>query len=241
MQKNLYFASFFGLLLAPIAHAELRPIAAVSFGFDQVYIGKQQNVLLVPPFINNVYAPDHDFSTQAFGGGFFGVETGLVKDWALQVGLSYYQAQAFNVSGQIYQFGDPSLNDISYQYKIQNKRLLAETKLLYTFQKRFHPYISGGLGEAFNRSYGYQETSASSFTSTMTPFTSSTTHSFTYDLGTGVDVDLTSRVRLGAGYRYADLGKATLGVSPDQSSTETPGYQHLHTNEFILQLSTFFS
>ncbi|MCD6048194.1 MAG: porin family protein [Gammaproteobacteria bacterium] len=239
--RSFHLVSAFALLiLASTSQADLRPVASLSLGLDQAYIGLKQNAILLSD-VENTYMPGANFSTRMLSGGFLGVETTLAKNWGLQLGAAYYQSQPFAISGQVYQFMNPAYNSINYQYQIFSRRFLAESKLFYTFYQRYHPYLVAGLGEAFNYAYAYQETTSDVYSQTMAPFAGHMQHSFTYALGTGMDIDLTQRFKVGAGYRYVNLGKASLGTSPWQTTSQTPSFGHLYANEFLLQFTSYLN
>lgn len=93
---------------------------------------------------------------------------------------------------------------------ISAEQFLVEGKLLYTYHCIFHPYILAGLGVSANR--------ADNFSTNVPPFLTFTrvysSHSetfFSYNVGAGIDFDVTNNIRLGIGYRFADFGKAQLG------------------------------
>ena len=110
--------------------------------------------------------------------------------------------------------------------------------MFHTFKKIWHPYITAGVGEAFNNAYAYIETPIISSDVPMTePFSSHSTKAFTYFAGLGLDVDVGEHLRAGAGYRFLDLGQASLGMTPLQDSTNTISHSHLHANEFLAQLT----
>jgi opacity protein-like surface antigen len=82
--------------------------------------------------------------------------------------------------------------------------------LLFTFEKRFHPYVLAGLGGAYNKASNYS-TSAPAFLTFTRMYAQNDQFAFSYALGLGIDVDINRHTRLGLGYRLADLGYAKLG------------------------------
>ena len=66
----------------------------------------------------------------------------------------------FTARGLLTQGPDAGSSDIyNYQYNITSRQLLAESKLLFNWHERYHPYALMGLGEAFNKASSYQTTS----------------------------------------------------------------------------------
>lgn len=62
---------------------------------------------------------------------------------------------------------------------------------------------------------------------------------FSYAIGIGIDADLSSHVRIGAGYRFSDLGQIKLGNATidTTSASGTLSQAHLYTNEILAQLT----
>lgn len=237
MQKRILLSCLLAASLPITSFANTKPIITFSLGSDRTNVFATKNITLIPPFQNSYNATNH-YDTETVAGLFLGGEMPILQNWALQTGFSYFQSSSFAVGGNVNQFSDPAFNNLTYQYQIQSRRLLIESKLSHAFRQIWHPYITAGLGEAFNQTYAYIEYPITSDAVPMSqPFTSHTTHSFTYLAGLGIDVDLGEHLRAGAGYRFADLGNASLGVTPLQSSSNTISHTHLHTNEFLAQLS----
>ena len=69
------------------------------------------------------------------------------------------------------------------------------------------------------------------------PFGNHTTTSLTYAAGFGVDVNITQHWLIGAGYRFVNLGNASLGTTPLQSGTQTISNSHINANELLALLS----
>lgn len=212
-----------------------RPMLSLALGADAVNTHLNQNLTIIAPFQNSYLSGGANF--QPVAGLFVGMET-MLHNFLTQLGVSYYQNKAYLITGSVYQFADPTLNNLSYQYHIESQRVLVETKVLSTIKQRFHPYFSAGVGEALNQAYQYIETPVSTDDVAMAQgFNNRTYHSFTYQVGLGVEADLTAHWRGGVGYRFIDLGAAGLGATPLQEGSQTIKYNHLHVNELLLQLS----
>lgn len=140
-------------------------------------------------------------------------------------------------SGSIWQFGLPDYENYKYSYQIQSSRVVATGKLLSTYHQKYHPYVSGELGASFNRAVGYNETPLIEEADSMEPFTSRTKSSLSWGIGVGVDVDVRTGLRLGVGYQFADLGKASLGQSLTQETHQTLSINHLYDNQVRIQLT----
>jgi opacity protein-like surface antigen len=237
MNKYLKILFLSSLLSSSTVFASIKPIMTLTLGADIENTGKTTtNITFLPPFYNT-YAGTNQSQPQVLGGIFLGAEFDLASNWATQVGISYYQSST-DIPGDIYQFGLPAYNNLSYTYNITSRRLLAETKLLYAFKSIYHPYIDVGIGEAFNQSNNYSEfPTVSSSVPMPSSFGNNSTNHFTYIAGLGVDVDINKNLRVGAGYRYANFGNTRLGTSPLQADTNTLYTHAITSNEVLFQLS----
>jgi opacity protein-like surface antigen len=214
----------------------LHPVVTLSTGFARanVYSSKLINF---DPF-QNAYIGTNHFDTETDSGLFVGAEMDFLQNWAWQLGLSYFQNEGFQESGNVYQFADPAFNNLTYQYQISSRRISIETKISRAFREIWHPYFSLSFGRACNKSYQYTETPVTSADVPMlVPFANNTAHTWAYSLGVGLDVNIAANWRLGAGYRFVNLGSASLGTTPLQSGTETISNDPIHTNELLAQIS----
>jgi len=237
MQKRILLTSLFAVLLPTLSLADTRPVVSVSLGSDRANVYSTKTITFITPFQNSYIGTNH-YDTEPVIGLFLGGETTFLQNWAWQWGVSYFQSSSFEEDGNVNQFANPAFNNFTYQYQIQSRRVSLEAKLSHAFRQIWHPYLSAGAGEAFNDAYAYTETPLSSAAVPMSPsFAGHTTKSFTYSAGVGIDVDMAEHVRVGAGYRYVNLGNASLGVTPLQTGNHTISNSHLNTNEFLVQLT----
>jgi opacity protein-like surface antigen len=188
------------------------------------------------------YDTHHETEIRGVFGGFLGTEFSLLPIWSLQLGVAYYQTTPFAAEGLLAQGVNPATTaKYEYNYKIISHQALVEGKLLLKRHERFHPYISAGLGAAFNQAKDFNVYFPP--TLAMTPqYDDHTTTSFTYNVGLGFDVDISEHFRIGLGYRFTDLGKANLGNGEyDQfdptSISSTLEQSHLYTQEVLAQLT----
>jgi opacity protein-like surface antigen len=104
-----------------------------------------------------------------------------------------------------------AVNFWNYQYKVLSRQLLFENKLLFTFYKRYHPYLLIGLGGSLNHVYGFQVTPENSGEVATAIFESNHNTSFSTTFGLGIDIDVLKKLRVGLGYRFVNLGNYNLG------------------------------
>ncbi len=141
---------------------------------------------------------------------------------AIAVGVGLYQTGQYDIRGQVIEtaVGDAPSTLYSYKYSISSFRTMAELQFTWMLGK-FAPFINVGVGPAWNQSGEYTETAASSTGYTaLSPFQSRTNANLAFQAGFGVScgfnfTDIQSdfkRERLSLGYRYVDLGQASLGT-----------------------------
>lgn len=188
------------------------------------------------------YKPNQSTQTQSYLGGFLGAEHLIRPQWLVQAGLSYYQPSSFGVHGIVSQgVNVATQNQYAYQYSIKSYQLLAEGKLLYkeTRWNRFLPYLSGGIGAAWNNARYFNVMIVPMFTTFSNQFANHSSSSFSYSVGAGVDIDVAQGMRLGVGYRFIDLGRVATGYSTinDVSTNYTLSQQHFYLNAVAAQFT----
>jgi opacity protein-like surface antigen len=199
-------------------------------------VGQSQSFPIVNPvtdefYLYSAYRPNQ---TSVFVDAFAGAEWNLNANWLVQGGLSYTGASAFSAKGTFLQGADAqSADTYNYSYNILERQLLVQSKLLYTFMQRYHPYVVAGVGSAFNRAYNF-DTSVPSTIAFTREYNDSTTISLAYLVGLGIDVDLTNNWRLGIGYRFADLGSTSFGGT---NVSGTISQTHSYNNIGLLEVS----
>lgn len=216
----------------------LHPFLTLTIGASNTNIGESQNF-----FIDDTrydYSSNVSRARKRIWGASIGTEILLKPQLNLQLGVAYYQPSSpFKQNGVLTQGLDPQSSDqFPYDYHIQTSQLLAESKLLFNLACLYHPYVSFGIGAAFNKGYAYQVTFPPLLT--FTPlFGDHTNTAFSYSIGFGIDIDLVQPFRVGAGYRFADFGKSKLasGIADVMPIAKTLQQTHLYTQELVLQLT----
>jgi opacity protein-like surface antigen len=203
--------------------------------------GKSQTFPIMNPVTDEffIYTANNPTQTAAAFDAFLGTEWTFLPQWALQLGLDYNQAWDFRAEGSLVQGADIQSEDqYSYHYDILTRQLLVESKILYRYKERFHPYLLLGIGASFNEASNYN-TNVPSFLTFTRQYQDNTETSFTYNVGVGVDVDIAKHFRLGLGYRFADFGQVKLG-SASIDTTQVNGtlsQPHLYASEIIAQFT----
>ncbi|MDR3502754.1 MAG: hypothetical protein P4L79_09245 [Legionella sp.] len=231
-----YAQGFAGTMATQTKNLAYRPYAVFTAAADFTRTGHAQTLTLLPPF-TNYYTKHSSYASSADLGLGGGIEGHAFSFLSWQAGISGYWNTPLTRQGDVWQFSLPEFNNFHYHYKIQSSRIMAVAKLLTTYRERIHPYISGELGAAFNRSRSYYETPLIEEAVAMAPFSSHTQSSFSWGVGAGIDVDVWTHLRLGLGYQFADLGHAKLGLSPAEETKQTLNNSNLYTHQARFQLT----
>ncbi len=179
-------------------------------------------------------------------GGFLGVERSLPwYDLLAQVGVEYNYFTPIQIHGEHTVGMDPDYSTLyHYRYQFQSQQVLASFKLLATNDKFLHPYLQVGLGAAWNKVGHFSATTAETGSINLTPsFNDHTKAEFSYNLGAGLDFDMSQNIRLGFGYRFSGLGNASLTggqISMGDFTTSVPfavGIHHAGAHQVIASIS----
>ena len=214
------------------------PLVTLTVGPDFVRQGRAETLSLLPPFAN--YYTNTNSSTTVFDGGVFvGVERAFSDKLWVQLGVSAYRDTQMNPKGHVWLFTLPEFDNLSYAYHIQHTRVMAEGKFLTSLcsYQALHPYVSWGLGAAFNTAQNYQETPLIADAIPTAPFANHTQTSFAWSVGVGFDYTLSAHMRFGVGYQFADLGSVSLGSTPAATTNQTLSFPHLYTNQLRFQFT----
>lgn len=215
-----------------------QPLAIFTLGPDFMKKGQAQTLSPLPPF-EKYYTNTYSSTATADGGVFIGVEHTFNDKLCIQLGMSGYADAQMNPEGHVWLFASSEFDTLSYTYNIQHARIMAEGKFITTLNayQTLHPYLSWGVGAAFNQASNYQETALIQDAVPTLPFANHSQTSFTWGVGIGGDYTLNSHVRLGIGYQFANLGSVSLGPTPASTTPQTLSLSHFYTNQLRFQLT----
>ncbi|MCX7118221.1 MAG: outer membrane beta-barrel protein [Legionellales bacterium] len=233
--------------MGPIAtdRTSFRPVIAILGGASWFRVSTSQS------FLNEnedsfTYNNKGDPRADGFMGGFLGVEHDLWRSGVFaDVGVEYDYYSPVTQKGLNAAGVQPNTDTLyQYQYRYQTQQVLAVGKLFGTVYDRFHPYISGGVGAAFNQLNSYQAFTEETGNRNLTPtFLNHHQTVFSYQLGIGVDTHLNQHLRLGLGYRFSWFDRVSLGSGTVTFANYsapvpfTPSAQNITANQFVAQLS----
>lgn len=143
--------------------------------------------------------------------------------------------------GDVFRFGSPSFNELTYSTHIRSTRLMFDTALTVLSRCGFSTFVIGGLGDASSR-VRYSDTVNSDITCDIQNINldSKSNSHFVWELGAGLNYAFNCRVGVSAEYLYTDFGK----LNPSRSGNTgiiaqpiiSPANFNLHTQAVLLGL-----
>jgi len=135
---------------------------------------------------------------------------------------AYYLSKNSAVTGDVWRFGSPAFNQLTYKIPVRSSRLMLDAALTILSQQQFSLYAKGGIGNAWNRiSYSDIDNEPNDPCPNQRLHLNSNTRSnFAWEAGGGVSYAFNDRVALSLEYLYADLGN-TRGSAYGNTGTIT--------------------
>ncbi|MFI4918956.1 MAG: outer membrane protein [Legionellales bacterium] len=219
-------------------------LVTVNAGSAHTFVGSDDNLFN--------YQGQSNSDATVLAGAFLGAEHQLPHPGLfVQTGLEYSYFGNGSTKGANSVGIEPDTSTYyHYSWRVQTQQVLAVAKLFTTSklpilsQNDLYPYLSLGLGAAFNKAKQFSASPEGSGSFNVTPaFNSNSTSAFSYSLGLGVDTNIDPHLRVGLGYRFSSFGKAALGdgqVVFNQYKFPVPfslDAHHAYANQIIAQLS----
>lgn len=197
---------------------------------------------LASPYNQDEYAISHDG-----GGAVIALSAG--RRWehdsvwmpVYSVGLSWQYYFNTQMGSTIMQYSDPAFVNYNYNWTLKSNLLLATAKLNLVQYGKWSPYLNGGIGAAFNNASGYNETALAGVTPRISPgFTNSASVQFTYQVGAGIDFQMTPQLIVSLGYNYQNLGRFSSGAGAGTWSSQTLLSDAYGSNEVLVSVNYLF-
>lgn len=198
----------------------------------------QTQTFFLQPEVEKTYSANNTTHALAEGELFVGVQHTINNKFQGQLGLEVATTGNADLSGDIWDDADPTFNNYTYSYQVNNTRIAIKGKLLTDIELyALKPYLSASLGVGFNRAHNFNN-SPTIFQAVASPnFTSNTTTAFSYTAGLGVQKALNTHWQIGVGYEFADWGKSELSSAEGQTMNSGLSLNHLYTNGVLLNLT----
>ena len=151
------------------------------------------------------------------------------------LGLRYQYLLSSKVSGSIEQYSDPTKTNYDYSLNFSTHVLSVLGKLTVYQHKHFAPYVTLGVGEAFNNVGGYSETAQGDVAARTSPgYQSKTAMNTAFSAGLGVDYIFNRKLSMSLGYEYANLGTLKTGNGSGTWSNSSLALGTLTSNTILL-------
>lgn len=135
----------------------------------------------------------------------------------------------------------PVIGSYKYNWELTSNLLLASAKLNLFQYGKFSPYVNAGIGSSFNRTSNYKETPLQGAVPRTNPaYGKFSTSEFAYNVGVGIDLQLTQQFIMSLGYNYQDLGQISSGPGKSAWSNQSLNPGSFHSNEILFSVSYLF-
>jgi opacity protein-like surface antigen len=225
-------------------------LASLDLGFQSVQSGNAMRVNngsdFDTPYNTDIYTADNSSNQTSLGltaGYRWQNESLWLPQYAL--GLRYKYLLANDMSGQIIQYSLPEFTNYNYTLKTSSNVFLVAAKAdLYKY-KQLMPYLSLGLGLAFNDA-SYSEKALAGITPRVSPnFASQTSSQFAYTLGAGLDFKFTEQLLFSIGYEFQDMGSLSTGPGTSDGclkwSDQTLSQSNYQAHALLLSMTHVFN
>ena len=197
--------------------------------------GKMQTFYLRPD-IEKTYTAD-DSTNPLFDGEIsIGLQKRVSQTVQGQLGLAVVATSNASLSGSIWEDADPNFSNFFYNYKIRHSHLAVKGKLIADTSTIAQPYLSAAVGVGFNRAYNFTITPKIFEEIPEPPFNSYTTTVLSDTVGLGMQKALSKHVLVMVGGEFADWGKTTLGLAPEQTMGSGLQLNHFYTSGLLFGL-----
>lgn len=161
--------------------------------------------------------------------------------WFPSIGLQlngYFAS--FKPRGDVLRFGSDDFNEFVYRTDINSSRLMLDTELTAATWRALSLFAIAGIGASWNNiDYSDTENGSTSCDIDSIHLDSHTSSNIAYELGGGLKLAVSSRIKVTLEYLYANLGRistADQGHNNFSSFTVVPADFRLYSNEVLLGL-----
>lgn len=186
------------------------------------------------------YLTNGSYHWEPVGGINGGYEFDLKNNLLLDLGLGLYTTGNFSSSGDVL-ITSGSIQDKFYtvDYDVRSTYLLGEAKLRWQATQSLLPFVSAGLGAAWNDAKNFTFTSTGLGFATN-PFPSRTTTNIAYQLGIGVDYQFMLNNSIGVSYRFSHLGESSFGIKDPNWFPFDFHAGNLNTHSILIDIAHYF-
>lgn len=212
------------------------PLVTLSGG-PAGYLPSTTQTIALEPDVIKTYVDDGKTRVLTAGELFFAIQCYAGSQIFSQFGITAAYAGNASLRGDVWEDNNPNFNNFYYRYQINHGSIGLKEKLIGDWGYWVQPYLSGGFGIAFNHAFDFTLTPKIVQEIPAPTFRSNTTTGFTYNVGAGVQANLTKCWQFGVGYEFADLGKSQLAAALGQTVNAGIRITHLQTHQLQFSLS----
>lgn len=143
---------------------------------------------------------------------------------ALEPELNGYYIGQNNIKGNVWRFGSPLFNDMTYTMPFESYRLMVDGALTILSKRQYSLYVKGGIGNAWNRS-SYSDVdndNTDPCSNQRLTFDANTHTNFAWEAGAGLNYVINNRVGLSLEYLYANLGTVSTSAFGNTGAITAP-------------------
>ena len=125
--------------------------------------------------------------------------------------------------GDVYRFGSPTYNELTYNMSINSTRLMLDGALTVVSKRQWSTYVIGGIGNAWSRvKYSDSDKSGDPCVLANLSLNGHDSSRFVWEVGAGEAYDVTDKVRISFQYLYTDFGHITTSGHGQTGTITTP-------------------
>lgn len=156
--------------------------------------------------------------------------------------LHYEHQLDASITGKVQQYALPQFTNYHYSMSLNSDILSIIGKVGIIKYKLLTPYLSVGIGTAFNHLNSYDELPIGSvFPARINPgYGRHSNTNFAYTIGAGVDIFCDRNIWISLGYEYWNLGKVHSGSGAGSWSSTQLNFGTLESNTLLATVTYLF-
>lgn len=154
--------------------------------------------------------------------------------------LNLYYLSSNSIDGDVWRFGSPGFNDLTFDMPLRSTRLMLDVALTVAAWRQYSIYAIGGLGNAWNR-LGYSDRDKGNLPcpEQRLRLSSHTRSQFAWEVGGGLNFAFNDRIGLSLEYLFTHLGNVRTSGSGNAGILTTaiiPAHFNLSSQTGLLGL-----
>ncbi|MFA6037205.1 MAG: outer membrane beta-barrel protein [Legionellales bacterium] len=164
-------------------------------------------------------------------------DDGIFRDLLIGLDLLFFNVDR---EGEVYQGGQPELNNYNYLLELRTSRLMFNTELdFFPEWEWVFPYIQASAGIA-RVDATYSDTPVPGIGGGAISLPQHTNYNFAYSFGAGLKFLIMEELQLSVSYLYSDLGDVKTSSDSENADLTNPITGELRTSSGLVGLSYLF-